>query len=413
MTLDSAISIEIPMALILCTASAKRLTTMGARPSNASSSRRTDGPSVMDRAIATIFRPPPLRWSPLRWRSRGSSGKRRYMASRRVFSAAPLPARRDVSASQWPSPRFSATVRSGKIPQSSGAYPIPRCALAWAPSLVISCPPSVTLPDLRGKRPMMLSMVVVFPAPFLPIRQTVSPSPTCKDTSRRMWAGPRYVLTPPRLSISLTIMPLCLNTITLRPLVRAPASTHDEHQFDTLQTSQHGRDACVADDLVGDPFREHATLVHHDDPVRILEDDVHVVLHNDRAEALRSHHRLDPVHDLPLLPRADPARRLIEKNQLRPERVRHRHVEQLALALRQLAGRDVPLGREAEFLQHAERLVPRPAIELHQRRTPTDLSFPREDRQPDVVQRGEQVEQVDDLKAAGDPGLDPAVHREG
>ena len=40
---------------------------------------------------------------------------------------------------------------------------------------------------------MMLSIVVVLPAPLRPTRQTTSLAPTLSDTPRRMCAGPRYV----------------------------------------------------------------------------------------------------------------------------------------------------------------------------------------------------------------------------
>ncbi len=40
---------------------------------------------------------------------------------------------------------------------------------------------------------MMLSMVVVLPAPLRPTRHTTSCAPTLSDTPCRMWAGPRKV----------------------------------------------------------------------------------------------------------------------------------------------------------------------------------------------------------------------------
>jgi len=43
----------------------------------------------------------------------------------------------------------------------------------------------VILPERTGKRPMMLSMVVVFPAPFRPTRQTASPAFTVNETPWR------------------------------------------------------------------------------------------------------------------------------------------------------------------------------------------------------------------------------------
>jgi hypothetical protein len=42
------------------------------------------------------------------------------------------------------------------------------------------------LPDLGGVSPMILRKVVVFPAPFLPNRQTASPSLTSKEIPKRI-----------------------------------------------------------------------------------------------------------------------------------------------------------------------------------------------------------------------------------
>src|SRR5712691_4690116 len=64
-----------PRALIALTASIKRVTTTGARPSNGSSRSRTEGDSAIARLIATIFFWPPERWSPRRVRNSLTSGK--------------------------------------------------------------------------------------------------------------------------------------------------------------------------------------------------------------------------------------------------------------------------------------------------------------------------------------------------
>ena len=58
----------------------------------------------------------------------------------------------------------------------------------------MSSPPNTISPDRTGRKPMMLSMVVVLPAPLRPTRHTTSFSPTLSDTPCRMWAGPRKVL---------------------------------------------------------------------------------------------------------------------------------------------------------------------------------------------------------------------------
>src|SRR5437588_6483388 len=58
----------------------------------------------------------------------------------------------------------------------------------------MSFPWKVILPVRSGSRPMMLSMVVVLPAPLRPTRTTDSLSPTSSETCRRICARPRYVL---------------------------------------------------------------------------------------------------------------------------------------------------------------------------------------------------------------------------
>ena len=55
----------------------------------------------------------------------------------------------------------------------------------------MSFPWKVIFPERMGSRPMMVSMVVVFPAPLRPTRATDSRSPTESETCRRIWACPR------------------------------------------------------------------------------------------------------------------------------------------------------------------------------------------------------------------------------
>ena len=82
-------------------------------------------------------------------------------------------------------------------------------------------------------------------------------------------------------------------------------------------------DLLVPADLVRGAGGEDRALVHGDDAVGVAEHDVHVVLDHHRGDPLRAHDGRDDVHDRRLLPGADAARRLVEEQELRPERIGH------------------------------------------------------------------------------------------
>src|SRR6266542_3010292 len=204
---------------------------------------------------------------------------------------------------------------------------MPLRARSWAGSLVMSRPFKVTVPLLIGRSPMMLSMVVVFPAPLRPTRHTVSASPTLSPRSRSTWAGPRKVLR--RWTSSMAVRP------------------------------QHvGGDLLVVPDLVGRPVGEDGALVHGHDARAVGEYHVHVVLDDDGGDALRAHDVGDDVHDGRLLPGAHAARRLVEEEELRLEGIGHGHVQQLAFTLREPARERACLGQEPELLEDARGFAP-------------------------------------------------------
>src|SRR5438034_9644656 len=127
---------------------------------------------------------------------------------------------------------------------------MPPSARSCVGNRVMSRPVNVTVPLRTGRRPMMLSMVVVFPAPLRPTRHTVSASPIERRTSRRTWAGPRNVLR--RSTSSMAVGP------------------------------QHvGRDLLVVADLLGRPVGEDRALVHGHDARAVGEAGGHVVLDDD------------------------------------------------------------------------------------------------------------------------------------
>src|SRR5437588_1963049 len=134
---------------------------------------------------------------------------------------------------------------------------MPRCARRCGGSAVMSSPRNWMRPERIGNSPVMLSMIVVRPAPLRPISATTSSLSTVIDTSRRTCAGPRNVL----MSLS--------SSSTARPLLHERCAEQD------------AGDILVGADLVGRAIGEERAFMHHDDAVGIAEHDVHVVLDDD------------------------------------------------------------------------------------------------------------------------------------
>src|SRR5262249_18347013 len=138
---------------------------------------------------------------------------------------------------------------------------------------------------------------------------------------------------------------------------------------------------------------------------------VHVVLDDHDRDAARADDGADDVHDRRLLARRDAARGLVEEQEFWPKRVSDRHVQELALAVRDRAGSDPRLAVETELAQYVVRLVPHGPIAVCELHEVARLALARENRQRDVVAEGELVEQVDELEASRDPRLDPLIGR--
>ena len=85
----------------------------------------------------------------------------------------------------WPpSADFRARVMRGKIRRPSGAWAMPRRAITCAGRPVISSPSKMTRPDRARGWPKMVIISVDLPAPFEPMRVTISPRLTSTSTLR-------------------------------------------------------------------------------------------------------------------------------------------------------------------------------------------------------------------------------------
>src|SRR2546421_4484166 len=286
---------------------------------------------------------------------------------------------------------FSATVRSPKIPLSPGAQPTPSRAISCVRRAWMGWPRNST-PPARGRRyPMIVRRVVVFPAPFRPTRQTTSRGPTSSDTDRKMWLAWMNTSTASTLSIA--------------PPSPRPGAPADDRVDDAPVGLDRGRRA------VG----EHATLVEGDDPVGVAEDDVHVVLDlNDRLDADPLRGGDERLHDRRLIRRAHAGRRLVEQDDLRPQRECRRDVEELLVTLRQVPGRHVTLPAQAEQLGDLERALPNGAVGGEGCEEARAVPEARDHRRLECLQHGEVGKDLDELEGPRDPepgqtgGPDPA-----
>ena len=63
-------------------------------------------------------------------------------------------------------------------------------AIRWDGRPAIEFPSCTTLPAEGRTTPESARRVVLFPAPFAPMRETISPFPTVKETSRSACTAP-------------------------------------------------------------------------------------------------------------------------------------------------------------------------------------------------------------------------------
>ena len=93
---------------------------------------------------------------------------------------------------RWKAPisRFSTTVMRGNSLRPSGDWAIPSFTTSWAGKCVMSWPANVIVPRRGWFSPLIERSVVDLPAPFEPIRVTISPSCTSSEMPFSAWIEP-------------------------------------------------------------------------------------------------------------------------------------------------------------------------------------------------------------------------------
>src|SRR4051794_1155877 len=296
-----------------------RSTISGASPSDGSSSSSRRGRLISARPMASICCSPPDSVPPDCSSRSLSSGNSSRTISR---SSAAAPRSRCATA---PSRRFSRTVSRPKMRRPSGQCEMPsstiRCGEAWLMSF-----PSYRIAPCDGRSsPEIVRSVVVFPAPFEPIRATSSP-----------------VFTASEMPCSARMLPYCTWTSRSSSIAGLAEVRRDDLGVDADGGRVALRDQPpVVEDL--DPVAQ----VHHERDVVGDQDDRDPELVAEPPDEAQQVLRLDRVHA---------GVGLVEQQHLRPGADRPRDLQPALVAVRQAAGGPVREPGEPEQLEQVEGL---------------------------------------------------------
>src|SRR3954466_5125504 len=340
-------------------------TMIGARPSEGSSMQRSRGSDTSARESASICCSPPESvpaGCEARSRRRGKLAMARSTRALTFF--------RSFRYLKPPISRFSRTLSAGKTRRPSGTSAMPAAVRAWAGSRVTSTPSKRILPFLESIDPATPRRVVLLPAPLAPIRLTISPSATSKDRSRTAGTSP-YASSRFFTSRS-----------------KRPPEVGLDHARVRLHFSRRA-------------FEEPHAVIHDQDTLGDVHNEVHVVLdHDDGRAAFADHGKL--FEDKPHFGRVETRGRLVEHEELRPCGERPGNLEHALLTIGKRAG---PMGVLVLKTDKGEKIhclvaeSPDPARKkaLPQRHVLVDVKA-----REHVLEQGELLEEADFLEGAGD-----------
>src|SRR3954471_6100166 len=292
-TFCSTSSTEVPAALMSRMAWNMSSTTVGASPSEGSSSSSSLGRLMRARAIATICCCPPesdpAGLCSFCFSAGNSASTRSSDAARCAFA----------SGRKLPSARLSCTLIAVNRRRPSGTIAIPWAQNRWLASCVMSRPSKRSWPARARCRPAITLISVLLPAPLGPTTHTSSPRSTCNDTSHSAGAAPYAACT--------------FTTSSMGRL--SQVGTHHigvAHHFARLS------------------LRDQLAVVQHHDAVRQRHHRAHHVLDEDDGGALVADatDQLDGVVDLA---GRQAREHLVQQHQARPGRQRARQLQELAL----------------------------------------------------------------------------------
>src|SRR5579863_6072031 len=289
--------------------------TIGASPSDGSSSIKRLGRPISARPMASICCSPPDSDQPpclSRSFSRGNSSNTsaRSSSSWRLFCG------RDAV----PVMTFSSTVSPGKMRRPSGQWARPEATMASTAAFWIFSPFQAMVPAVGRTRPEIVLSVVVLPAPLPPIRATISPASTLNEMPFNTSMCPYDTLKRSTLSMSVP-----------------PAEIGLDHQRIALNVRRR-------------PFGDLLAEIEHCDAVADAHDEPHIVFDQEDGDAaalepgdgIQQHHAFRHVHA---------GRRFVEQENARLRCQRSRDLQKTLLRIRQLRGAIVGAVGKADGFQ--------------------------------------------------------------
>src|SRR5262245_10888289 len=350
-------------------------TSLGARPSDGSSSSIILGRAISARLIASICCSPPDS-APARWSARAlRTGKYSWTISR--SRATPSASVRVYA----PMRRFSRTDRNGNTSLPSGTWLKPSLT-TWSGSIRwISRPLKTTVPFCGSMTPDTVLRIVVLPAPLAPRMVTMFPAGTAKLTPRMARIGPYAVST--------------FETVRRVSATPSPSEIGLDHFRMLLHLARRAE-------------RQRAPVVQCQDLVGHGAHQAHVVLDHQHGDAEQLGDVLDPERHLLRLLHAQSGGRLVEQEQLRLRAEGAPHLDDLPDAVRQVDDEAVPVREQIDEVD--DLLDGLPVLHLHRPDARQAQQFLDETRAPvrvaaeqEILENRRVLEQLDVLERARDP----------
>src|SRR5579863_4841868 len=243
--------------------------TIGARPSEGSSSIRRLGRPIRARPIASICCSPPDSDQPPCLSRSFSRGNRSNTSARSSSTSVLFRAREAV-----PVIRFSRTVSPGKIRRPSGQWARPEPTMSSTAAFWIGSPFQEIVPAVGRTSPEMVESVVVLPAPLPPIRATISPISTLNE-----------------MPLSTSIWPYDTRRSSILSMAVPPA----EIGLDHLRIALDVRRRALGDLLAEVEHRDAVADAHHQ-PNIVLDQQYSDAAALERSDGIEQRHALGHVH---------------------------------------------------------------------------------------------------------------------